>query len=272
MRWEGREQSTNVVDRRGGPRGPKAMGGGAIVLVLVLLAMKFLNVSPEVQNVVQNAGEAMVNSRVDGAREDGGGVDDQYREFIGVILKDTENVWNARFREELGTLYEEPRLEMFQEYTQSRCGEASSEMGPFYCPADEQIYIDPTFFEELAKRHKAGGDFAAAYVIAHEVAHHVQNLLGDNRVVHAARASGDTAEANQMSVRLELQADFLAGVWAHHLERQYKVLEEGDVEEAIQAAFRIGDDTLQREATGRVRPEHFTHGTSAQRAHWFREG
>ena len=201
------------------------------------------------------------------------GVDDQAKEFIEVVLKDTENVWSQLFREHVqGGGYLPPRLILFSGSVRSGCGVASAAMGPFYCPADQQIYIDPTFFDELSRRHHAPGDFAQAYVIAHEVAHHVQKLLGISNKVDRVRQSGDKLAANRASVRLELQADYLAGVWAHNAQKEYDILEEGDIVEAMNAANQIGDDTLQRLSQGYVVPERFTHGTSAQRVRWFRNG
>ena len=201
------------------------------------------------------------------------GINDEHREFISVVLKDTETIWTKLFQEQIkGASYTPPRLVIFGGQVNSGCGAASAEMGPFYCPADRKVYIDPSFFEDLARRHKAPGDFAQAYVIAHEVAHHVQNLVGYSQVVDKARQTGDELESNRMSVRLELQADFLAGVWAHYAHKEFDIMEAGDMEEGIKAANQIGDDTLQREATGRVIPERFTHGTSAQRTRWFKRG
>lgn len=190
-----------------------------------------------------------------------------------MILRDTETIWTKLFKEQVpGTSYTPPKVVIFTDSVESRCGIASAAMGPFYCPADEQVYIDPAFFDELATRHHAMGDFAQAYVLAHEVAHHVQNLTGFSDIVNQVRSEGDKLQINQYSVRLELQADFFAGVWAHHAHKEYGILEDGDMEEGINAANQIGDDTLQREATGHVVPERFTHGTSAQRVKWFKKG
>ena len=201
------------------------------------------------------------------------GLDDDHREFCQVVLADTEKVWGEIFARQIeGVDYVAPKLIMFSGATQTACGQGQSAMGPFYCPGDQQVYIDPTFFDDLAQRHQAPGDFAQAYVLAHEVAHHVQKLLGFSDAMHAVRARGDELETNHHSVRLELQADFLAGVWAHHAHRSFDILEEGDMEEAINAANRIGDDTLQKEATGRVDLHSFTHGSSAQRVRWFKKG
>jgi predicted metalloprotease len=189
------------------------------------------------------------------------------------VLRDTEQVWTELFRQQVqGIDYVEPRLVIFSNRVNTGCGMASSQVGPFYCPNDQQIYIDPEFFEQLARRHQAPGDFAQAYVIAHEVAHHVQHLLRFDIPVNQVRQSGDERAANQASVRLELQADYLAGVWANHAHRNYNILEDGDIMEAITAANQIGDDTLMRESTGFVIPGRFTHGTSEQRVRWFRKG
>jgi predicted metalloprotease len=203
----------------------------------------------------------------------GDGINDDHREFIQVVLRDNEKVWDKLFEEQVqGGYYVPPKLVIFSEETQTGCGRGQAAMGPFYCPADQQVYIDPTFFDDLARRHHAPGDFAQAYVIAHEVAHHVQNLLGFSDIANRARSQGDEIASNQASVRLELQADFMAGVWAHHAHKEYGILEDGDMEEAIQAANQIGDDTLQMEAMGYKVPERYTHGTSAQRVKWFKKG
>ncbi|NJO03294.1 MAG: metalloprotease, partial [Bacteroidia bacterium] len=197
---------------------------------------------------------------------------DELGQFASVVLKDTEDVWNKLFREQLNADYEEPQLVLFSGNDQSACGFASAATGPFYCPADRDIYIDLSFFQDLQTRFQAPGDFAMAYVIAHEVGHHVQNLLGISGQVQQQRRQVSKTEYNQLSVRLELQADFLAGVWAHHAQEMKNILETGDVEEAIRAANAIGDDRLQKQAQGYVVPDSFTHGTSAQRARWFRKG
>ncbi len=271
MKWKGRDQSGNVEDRRGmSPRMAMGGGGGLIVLVILIVG-RLLNLNPavvqQVANVAQQAQQRAQPEQV------GDGINDEQREFVAVVLHDTETVWTKLFDEQVsGGSYVPPKLVMFNEAVNSGCGQATADVGPFYCPADQKVYLDPAFFADLARRHKSPGDFAQAYVIAHEVAHHVQNLLGLNRQANAARQSGNEREANQMSVRLELQADFLAGVWAHYAHKEFDIMEAGDMEEAIQAANQIGDDTLQREATGRVRPERFTHGTSEQRARWFKRG
>lgn len=267
MRLEGHEQSRNVEDRRG-MRGPAVAGGGGLIVVIIVLLMQFMGAPREMQQAaVQVAKGIQQNAGRQVPAEAGEGINDASKVFISQILRSTENVWG-----ELVDGYTPPKLIMFTGTVSSRCGNASAEMGPFYCPADSQVYIDPTFFDELANRHKAGGDFAQAYVVAHEVAHHVQNLTGYSDRVNEIRAQGDELASNQASVRLELQADYLAGVWAHHAHKEYNILEEGDIEEGINAANRIGDDTLQKEAQGYTVPERYTHGTSAQRAKWFRKG
>lgn len=220
-----------------------------------------------------NAARAIQSRTATTPTTPGTGIDDKNKEFIAVILRDTETIWTKLFKEQVpGTSYTPPKVVIFTDSVESRCGIASAAMGPFYCPADEQVYIDPAFFDELATRHHAMGDFAQAYVLAHEVAHHVQNLTGFSDIVNQVRSEGDKLQINQYSVRLELQADFFAGVWAHHAHKEYGILEDGDMEEGINAANQIGDDTLQREATGHVVPERFTHGTSAQRVKWFKKG
>jgi len=271
MRWRGREQSGNVEDRRG--RSPRMAlgGGGGILAILILVVLKLMDAPAPLQ---QMAGQAIQNAQQRPAdAPTGEGLDDEYREFISVVLHDTEMVWTRLFDEQVrNRSYEPPKLIIFSGQTRTGCGTGQAAMGPFYCPADQQVYIDPSFFEDLAGRYRAPGDFAQAYVIAHEVSHHVQQLLGLSRIVNEVRAQGDELITNQYSVRLELQADFLAGVWGHHAHQEYGILEDGDMEEAIRAANQIGDDTLQREATGYVVPERFTHGTSAQRVYWFRKG
>ncbi len=271
MRWRGRERSENVEDRRGLSPQMAIGGGGGILAVIVMLALKFMGAGDGVQ---QMAGQLVnnVQDRQVQQAPGGEGVDDDHREFCQVVLADTEKVWTQIFAEQMGIDYIAPKLIMFSGSTQTACGQGQSAMGPFYCPGDQQVYIDPTFFDDLAQKYNAPGDFAHAYVLAHEVAHHVQKLLGYSDAMHAVRSRGDERETNRHSVRLELQADFLAGVWAHHAHRNFDILEEGDMEEAINAARQIGDDALQKAATGRVDVHSFTHGTSAQRVRWFKKG
>ncbi|HET9272769.1 MAG TPA: neutral zinc metallopeptidase [Methyloceanibacter sp.] len=269
MRWQGRRQSGNVVDRRGMPIGGRGLafgGGGAGLLIIALIVfimggnpLALLQQAPSIQ--LPGGGQTAPTSPEE----------DQLAQFVGVVLADTEDVWNKLF-EQRGQRYIEPKLVLFTGQTQSGCGYASSAVGPFYCPADQTVYVDLGFFAELRRRFGAPGDFAQAYVIAHEVGHHVQNLLGISEQVQARRTQLSEVEYNQLSVRLELQADFLAGVWAHHAERLKNILDPGDVEEALRAASAIGDDTLQKEAQGHVVPDAFTHGSSAQRVRWFRQG
>lgn len=274
LRWRGRERerSENVEDLRGISPQMAIGGGGGLLAVVVMLVLKFMGAG---QGVQQMAGQIVNNVQQQGAQAPSGaeGLDDDHREFCQVVLADTEKVWGEIFARQIeGVDYVAPKLIMFSGATQTACGQGQSAMGPFYCPGDQQVYIDPTFFDDLAQRHQAPGDFTQAYVLAHEVAHHVQKLLGFSDAMHAVRARGDELETNHHSVRLELQADFLAGVWAHHAHRSFDILEEGDMEEAINAANRIGDDTLQKEATGRVDLHSFTHGSSAQRVRWFKKG
>ena len=266
MRWMGGRRSENIEDRRGMGM-PVAVGGGLGTIVLIVLAL-FFGVDP---SVILNTDAPTVPSPVESPAPSvsprGG---DELRDFVATVLADTEDTWNALFRES-GRQYREPRLVLFNSGVQSACGMAGSATGPFYCPQDMKVYLDLDFFRALRERFRAPGDFAQAYVIAHEVGHHVQNLLGISDRVMAERQRGG-ARANAASVRLELQADCLAGVWAYHADRARHVLEEGDVEEALAAAAAIGDDRLQRRTGGRVAPETFTHGTSEQRVRWFTRG
>ncbi len=267
MRWRGRRQSANVQDRRGVSSGGKAVGGVG-VLIFAVVAI-FLGADPgTVLSLLDQSGQMPLQGPGSSAISP---EDDERAEMVAVVLADTEDVWNRLFQEN-GARYQEPALVLFSGQVQSACGRAGASVGPFYCPADRQIYIDLSFYEDLENRHGAPGDFAQAYVIAHEVGHHIQNLMGTSDKVHQARSRLSEAEYNQLSVRLELQADFYAGVWAHHAQRMKNILEPGDVEEALNAASAIGDDRLQKQAQGYVVPESFTHGTSEQRVRWFRKG
>lgn len=267
MRWRGRRQSANVQDRRGVSSGGKAVGGVGILIFAVVAI--FLGADPgTVLSLLDQSGQMSLQGPGGSAVSP---EDDERAEMVAVVLADTEDVWNRLFQEN-GARYQEPALVLFSGQVQSACGRAGASVGPFYCPADRQIYIDLSFYEDLENRHGAPGDFAQAYVIAHEVGHHIQNLMGTSDKVHQARARLSEAEYNQLSVRLELQADFYAGVWAHHAQRMKNILESGDVEEALNAASAIGDDRLQKQAQGYVVPESFTHGTSEQRVRWFRKG
>lgn len=260
MRWRGRAGSGNVSDRRG-MGGTLAIGGGLGGIVVLILTLLLGGNNP-LENI--NSGSTGINATSE--------AEDERARFVSVVLKDTEDVWNALFEQEFNADYQEPTLVLFTQSDQSGCGFASAATGPFYCPRDNSVYIDLSFADQLAQRFGAAGDFALAYVVAHEVGHHVQNLLGTSDEVHEARRRLTEAEGNKLSVALELQADFYAGVWAHHAEEMNQILEPGDIEEALRAANAIGDDKLQKQAQGYVVPDAFTHGTSDQRMYWFRKG
>jgi len=267
MRWQGRRQSENVEDRRGMPVGRLALGGGVGTLVL-LVVFVLLGGDPRslLQDVAPPAGDPAAGARqVDPAEE-------PLRDFVSVVLADTEDVWHELFQKQPSRNYRQPKLVLYTGQVQVPGGLATSAMGPFYSPADEKVYLDLSFCQELQTKFRAPGDFAVAYVLAHEVGHHVQKLLGYWDMVANQRGRVSKARENQLSVRLELQADYLAGVWAHHAERTRKILEPGDVDEALGAASAVGDDRLQKQAQGYVVPDSFTHGTSAQRTRWFRLG
>ena len=269
MRWKGRTKSQNVDDRRrssGGRRVGAGIGVGGIIIVIIAL---LLGENPA--NLLRQFGQEPYAQTQTQAPQ-GARPDDELAEFVKVVLADTEQIWNKLFREQLGRNYREPVLVLFDGTVRSACGMASAATGPFYCPADEKLYIDLSFYRELSNRFKAPGDFAMAYVVAHEVAHHVQKLLGITEQVQSMRARLNKTDYNKLSVRLELQADFLAGVWAHHDHKLNNILQEGDVEEAMRAASAIGDDRIQKQTQGYVVPESFTHGTSEQRMRWFRKG
>lgn len=266
MKWEDREESENVEDRRGMGRTAGIALGGVGGLVVLLLAL-YMGVDPQKLAEVIPQGQDQGKEgkvAVDPAQE-------PLRKFSSVIFHDTEEVWGELFQK-MGKKYEKPKLVLFSGVVQSACGTADSAVGPFYCPGDANVYIDLAFYQDMDRKLKAPGEFARAYVIAHEVGHHVQRLLGYAARVDQARRTMDKVEFNKMSVRLELQADFLAGVWAHHAQRKYKFLEPGDVDSALNAAFQIGDDNLQKRGQGYVVPDSFTHGTSKQRQRWFRDG
>jgi uncharacterized protein len=267
VRWMNGRQSDNVEDRRGFG-GPLVAGGGIGTVVLVLLAL-FFGFDPRVilQGDAPTTPPATQQAPAPSASPRG---QDDVRDFVATVLADTEDTWRALFTQ-MGRQYRDPKLVLFNGSVQSACGIAGSATGPFYCPQDMKVYLDLDFFRALRERFRAPGDFAQAYVIAHEVGHHVQKQLGISDRVMAERQRGG-AQANAASVRLELQADCLAGVWAYHAERTRHVLEAGDVEEALNAAAAIGDDRLQRQTQGRVAPETFTHGTSKQRVQWFTRG
>jgi len=272
MRWRGQRQSSNVEDRRGLRITRGGMVGGGLGMVALMLIGMFLGIDPR----LILGGAQIVESVAPPTVEDTGPYQEtpaeaEAREFLAVVLADTEDVWAARFAE-LGGSYRPPKLVLFNGAVQSGCGFAEAAMGPFYCPPDERVFIDTSFFDDLDRRLGAGGDFARAYVVAHEIGHHVQNLLGTSGEVRDLQQRLGGTEANQLSVRLELQADCYAGVWAHHAERMRGILEAGDIEEALGAAAAVGDDRLQRQAQGYVVPDSFTHGTSEQRMQWFRAG
>jgi predicted metalloprotease len=245
----------------------KAAGGGIGIIVVALIAMYF-GVDPTVflnqQGPTSSIGTQTSTRQISPA-------ENQLAEFVSVVLADTEDTWNVLFNK-MGQNYREPNLVLFSGAVESACGYAQAAMGPFYCPADQKVYIDLSFYQDLKNRHQAPGDFAQAYVIAHEIGHHVQTLLGISEKIHAARRRVSQVEGNKLSVMQELQADCFSGVWAHHAQRTRQILEEGDIEEALNAASAIGDDRLQQRGRGYVTPDSFTHGSSKQRVHWFRQG
>jgi uncharacterized protein len=268
MRWQESRRSDNVEDRRGIPTGV-AVGGGIGTLIIVLIAM-FLGADPrQVANLIQNNRQAAPNQA--GPPVPGDSAEEERADFVRVVLGDTEDVWEDLFKN-ANKSYVRPTLVLFSDSVKSGCGIAGSAVGPFYCPADQKVYLDLAFFQELTEKFKAPGDFAEAYVVAHEIGHHVQNLLGTSDKVHAAQMRAGKEGANELSIRLELQADFYAGVWAHHAQKMKRILEVGDIESGLRAATAIGDDRLQMEAQGYVVPDSFTHGTSKQRVRWFTKG
>jgi predicted metalloprotease len=267
MRWGGERESGNVEDRRGIGGGRVALGGGGALIVL-LLAWLF-GVDPRA--LLQQLPREDTSLSTGAPAQPGQQANDPMRQFIAVVLAETEDVWNAQFQK-MGRHYTEPRLVLFTDEVESACGVAGASVGPFYCPSDDQIYLDLGFFQTLDQQLGAPGDFAQAYVIAHEVGHHVQDLLGISDRVDEMRQRMSRADANELSVRVELQADFYAGIWAHYTEPMTSVLEPGDIEEGLRAASAIGDDRLQKRSQGYVVPDAFTHGTSEQRVRWFRKG
>jgi uncharacterized protein len=272
MKWEGNRQSENVEDRRsagGRPGMPGGRGIGIGTIVIALVGGWIFGINPlTILGALSGGGEAVVQQQAPATRPP---ADDTMARFVSTVLADTEDVWKDVFNRG-GARYQEPRLVLFRGSTPTACGTGQAAMGPFYCPGDQKVYIDLAFYETLRNRLGAAGDFAQAYVIAHEVGHHVQNLLGITEKMEQKRARVSQVQYNALSVRLELQADCLAGVWAHHAQRSRQILENGDVEEAMNAAAKIGDDALQRSAGGAVVPDSFTHGTSAQRQRWFDTG
>ena len=267
MQWFGRRESDNVEDNRGGGGGRFALGGG-IVSIIALAIYYFTGIdASQLLNQVSSNSPVQTEQRA----KDPNAPEDKQKQFVRVVLADTEDIWTKLFND-MGKTYEQPHLVLFSDGITSGCGNASSATGPFYCPADAKVYIDLSFYDELQNRFGAAGDFAQAYVIAHEVGHHVQNLLGISAKMDEARSRMRESKYNKLSVKLELQADFYAGVWAHYEQSLKKVLDPGDIEEALNAANAIGDDRLQKEMQGRVEPDSFTHGTSAQRMYWFKKG
>jgi predicted metalloprotease len=288
MRWQGKRKSSNVEDRRSMRVSGRSGSGGSGGLRLLPVVFKFLGFKGTAILVVCLGAYGLFTGNLGNmlsllglqqgttVTESAGPVRETAEEkelvdFVSVILADTEETWTTLFREK-GRTYQEPHLVLFRDYVKSACGMAQSAMGPFYCPGDQKVYIDLGFYDQLKNRFKAPGDFAQAYVIAHEVGHHIQTLVGTSSKVHAARSKLNETEGNRLSVRQELQADCYAGVWAHHANNTRQLLEVGDVEEGLTAASAIGDDTLQKQSRGYVSPDTFTHGSSAQRMKWFKIG
>jgi predicted metalloprotease len=276
MKWEGNRESDNVEDARhsGGGGGGFRLGGGRGIgvgtVVIALVAGWAFGINPlTILGLLSGGGGPA--PQVQQAPAQRPPADDQLARFVSVVLADTEDVWREQFKQ-MGGTYREPKLRLFRGSEVTACGRGEAAMGPFYCPGDQKVYIDLDFYETMRTRLGAPGDFAQAYVIAHEVGHHVQNLMGISGKVDSMRGRVSEAQQNALSVRLELQADCFAGVWAHHAQNARQILEQGDVEEALNAATQIGDDTLQRKSRGTVQPETFTHGSSAQRVSWFKKG
>jgi len=274
MRWQGNRESDNVEDARdigGGGGGGFRLGGGSLSLgsvAIAVIAGWIFGINPLTLLGLMSGDGAPQTQQAPAHKPP---ADDQMARFVSVVLADTEDVWRAKFKQAGGT-YREPKLRLFRGSTPTACGQGQAAMGPFYCPSDEKVYIDLRFYEVMKTRLGAPGDFAQAYVIAHEVSHHVQKLMGITDKVESARGRMSQAQGNAVSVRLELQADCFAGIWAHDAQQARQVLEQGDVEEALNAASQIGDDTLQKRSQGTIVPESFTHGTSAQRISWFKRG
>lgn len=269
MLWKGKRESSNFEDATSssGGGGRKMIGGGIGVLIVIVVALLTGKDPSALMGQLQN----VTGGTEQGVCETDASKNSEYMSFVSVILASTEDVWASEFQK-MGQTYQAPGLKAFCGNISTACGNGSAAMGPFYCPADQKAYIDLVFYTELQNRFKAPGDFAMAYVIAHEVGHHVQNLLGISTKVEQQRQGLSEAEANKLSVKLELQADFLAGLWAHYAQQKYNWLQPGDIEEALNAAHAIGDDNLQKQAQGYVVPDGFTHGTSEQRMYWFKKG
>ncbi|MDN3581956.1 KPN_02809 family neutral zinc metallopeptidase [Mucilaginibacter flavus] len=267
MQWFGRGESDNVEDERGSGGGRGLFLGGGILGLIGAAIYIFTGINPsQLLNQVSNG-----NTQTEQQAQDPNAPEDNGKKFVRVVLKDTEDIWGKLFRD-MGKTYQYPHLVLFTDGVESACGSASSATGPFYCPGDAKVYIDLSFYDELKNRFGAAGDFANAYVIAHEVGHHVQNLLGISAKMDRARSRMSRKAYNKLSVKLELQADFYAGVWAHYEQSVKKVIDEKDIKDALNAANAIGDDRLQQQSQGRVEPDSFTHGTSAQRVYWFKKG
>ncbi len=268
MRWKDGRRSDNVEDQRGTRVSRGMMGGGIGTIILVLVALYF-GIDPS--TLLNQGTPSSVHVPSDQASQQRPADENRLADFVSVVLADTEDTWRELFRRS-GKTYREPKLVLFTEAVDSACGFAQSAMGPFYCPRDNKVYIDLQFYRDLQHRFHAPGEFAQAYVIAHEIGHHVQNLLGISDKVHSLQQNADRAQANSLSVRLELQADCLAGIWAYHADRSRNIVESGDIEAALRAASSIGDDRLQKQSQGYVVPESFTHGSSEQRVRWFKRG
>lgn len=266
MLWKGRRESSNVDDRRGISGGGLAAGGGVIGVVIYLVYTFLSGGKIDPSSIPQ----VMPGTQTEMSAEEKA-ADDERAQFVKVVMADTEDVWSKLFSD-MGKNYAAPTLVLFRDGVQSACGNASAAMGPFYCPGDQQVYIDLSFYQDMKEKFQAPGDFAMAYVVAHEVGHHIQYLNGTSDKMARLRQQVSETEYNRYSVKLELQADFLAGVWAHHAQKMKGILEAGDIEEALNAANAIGDDRLQKQAQGQVVPDAFTHGTSAQRMYWFKKG
>ena len=273
MKWRNRRVSNNVEDRRSSSAQRRGRGGkkGGIGIIVIALIGMYFGVDPQLIMGIMGGNPLTQTTSQPDPNYKPSPEQERLAQFTGVVLADTEDTWHPLFKQ-MGKRYQEPKLVLFTDKVRSACGHAEAAMGPFYCSGDNKVYIDLGFYQQLKKRHNAPGDFAQAYVIAHEVGHHVQNLLGTSGQVHQAQRSMSKEKGNQLSVMLELQADCYAGVWAHHTERAKQVLEQGDIEEALTAASAIGDDRLQKQARGYASPESFPHGTSQQRVRWFKTG
>ncbi|PZR20904.1 MAG: metalloprotease [Flavobacterium psychrophilum] len=270
MKWSGRRQSDNMEDRRGISGGKLVAGGGVIGVIILLINMFMGGDNSAILNDINN--QIQQQNAASGDPIELSAHDKEMGQFVATVLADTEDVWGKIFAEN-GMTYEEPKLVLFRDAVQTACGGASSASGPFYCPSDRKVYMDLAFFDELQSRFGAkGGDFAIAYVIAHEIGHHVQTLLGTSAKMRQLQSQTDEAGANKLSVKLELQADFYAGIWAHYDQKMHDILEEGDIEEALSAANAVGDDAIQKRMQGHVVPDSFTHGSSEQRMYWFKKG